>query len=147
MIIAIGADHRGYDCKEYLMKSMPTISWLDVGAYSNERSDYPIYAQAVCQSMLQGKAAYGILLCGTGVGMSVVANRYPSIYAALVWNSEIARLSKEDDNANVLVLPADYVTDQEAQTIIEAWLRATFKEGRYRERLNLIDRISNDREE
>lgn len=143
MKIAIGADHRGFDLKEYIKKHVifkeQPITWFDVGAHSKERSDYPIFSQLVVDEMKEGNVTYGILICGSGVGMSIAANRTPGIYAAIAWNKEVAAVSKEHDNANVLVLPSDFVSEKQAGEMIIAWLSAQFKEGRYRERLDLID--------
>ena len=118
MNIVIGADHRGYEHKEYIKKQLSNekkaIEWLDVGAFDMERSDYPVFAKAVAKAMLDGKAQLGILICGSGVGMAVVANRYPKIYAALVWNEAVARVSREHDNINVLVVPSDFVSAEQS---------------------------------
>jgi len=107
MNIAIGADHRGYALKSAIMRSMSDVTWVDVGCQSKERCDYPLFAQAVAKQVQDKTVDAGILLCGSGIGMSIAANRFKNIYAALVWNVEVARLSKEHDNANVLILPAD----------------------------------------
>lgn len=143
--IAIGADHRGYAMKEYIKKNIVStqyaFEWLDVGAHDEDRSDYPEYAIAVAQQILNGTAQVGILLCGTGVGMAITANRFAGVYAALAWNEEVARLAKEDDNANVLVLPSDFVSDQDALSMTQIWLEATFKKGRYGYRIAMIDAL------
>lgn len=144
--IVIGVDHRGYQMKEFLKKQLVipqmTISWLDVGAYSEQRSDYPEFAIAACTALLEGKADVGILICGSGVGMAITANRFSKIYAALAWNDTVARLSREDDNSNVLVLPSDFVTNEQAISMVIAWLTADFKNGRYKQRIAMIDSIS-----
>lgn len=143
MIIAIGTDHRGYAMKQFLKEQLvleeSRITWLDMGAFNAERSDYPAFATNVCRSILAGESACGILLCGTGVGMSIAANRFKGIRAALAWNEEVARQSKEDDNANILVLPADYITNETALAMVTAWVAARFKGGRYAERVAQID--------
>ena len=136
--IALGADHRGFVLKKKLLDEM-ALFFVDCGAFSADRSDYPIFAQAVVAKILEKEAGAGILLCGTGAGMAMAANRTKGIRAAVAWNEEIAQRVKEEDNCNVLVLPADYVTPVEAQDIVSAWLGATFKEGRYAKRLGLID--------
>ena len=145
MIIALGADHRGFALKEYLKKqshfNSTLVSWLDVGAFDAERSDYPVFAAEVCQLILAGKAECGILLCGTGVGMAIAANRFKGVFAAVAWNESIARASKEDDNANILVIPADDLSEEQTQRIVVAWLSAQFREGRYRERVMQIDQL------
>lgn len=147
LIIAIGADHRGFALKEQLQHQYRSdyymISWIDVGAYKDIRSDYPEFSIAVCQKMLSGQAQYGILLCGTGVGMAIAANRFATIYAAVAWNDEIARLSKEDDNSNILVIPADFVIYEQLVQMVTAWLLASFKNERYEKRLAMIDEIRN----
>lgn len=143
MNIAIGADHRGFDHKEYLKKQLTlagqSISWVDVGAFSKERSDYPIFAQQVVEEIVQGSADCGILICGSGAGMAIAANRIPGIYAAVAWSQEVAKVTKEHDDINILVIPSDFVSEQETFLIIQAWLGARFKEDRYQARLDMID--------
>lgn len=146
MKIAIGADHRGFAHKETIKQyghgkapDGANIQWLDVGAFTAERSDYPVFVHAVCAAIKNGEAEAGILLCGSGVGMSIAANRIPGMYAALVWNVAVAQASKQDDNANILVIPADFVSAQLSIEMIQAWLRAEFKGGRYADRLRMID--------
>lgn len=147
LVIALGADHRGYSLKEYIKEGFVSdhyaISWVDVGAYTDVRSDYPVFAQLAVHTLLDEKAQCAILFCGTGIGMAVVANRFPKIYAGVAWNETIAHLSKEDDNVNVLVIPADYVTNDQAYRIILAWLHAEFKHDRYEKRIAMIDALEN----
>lgn len=142
--IAIGADHRGYRYKMSLINRFKladhTINWIDVGTYDEVRTDYPAYAKSVCEQIEDGSAQCGILICGTGAGMAVVANRYKGIYAAVAWNEQVAQLSKEYDNVNVLVIPADFVTEQEAHAMVRVWLEASFLEGRYQSRISMIDK-------
>jgi ribose 5-phosphate isomerase B len=141
--IVIGSDHRGRALKDFLVLHDEigdvNITWLDVGTHTIERTDYPQYAHDAVDVIRTGDAELGILLCGTGVGMSIAANRYPYIYAALAWNQEIAHRAREEDNANILVLPADYVDAADAVGIVYAWLHTTFQEGRYRYRLDQVD--------
>ncbi|MCX5922041.1 MAG: RpiB/LacA/LacB family sugar-phosphate isomerase [Candidatus Dependentiae bacterium] len=148
MKIVIGADHRGFShkacIKERVQVADKSIEWLDVGAYNADRSDYPVFVEAVCQALLERRADFGILLCGSGVGMSIAANRFPGIYAALAWNEEVARMSRQDDNANILVLPADFVSHEQAIAMVKSWLQATFKQGRYQERLTMVDNLEVD---
>lgn len=141
MIIALGSDHHGVAYKELIKNKFPAHTWIDVGCHSAALCDYPIYAQAVVQAITSGKAQAGVLLCGTGVGMAIAANRCAGIYAGLAWNEEIARLNKEHDNVNVLVLPADYVTDTQVVAMVNAWLQASFLGGRHQERMEEIDRL------
>jgi len=147
--IVIATDHRGFALKEYL-KTVPniscdknnfSISWIDVGAFTSERSDYPIFAHAAIQKIHQEAIDGVVLLCGSGNGMAIAANRFKGVFACVAWNPQVAAQAKEDDNCNVLVIPADYVTEKEIIFIISFWLNAQFKGGRYAERLDLIDKI------
>ena len=143
--IAIGTDHRGYELKESIVKhhtiGIHAIDWVDVGTFNTDRTDYPPFAIEVSKLILLKKVDYGILLCGTGVGMAIVANRFPGIYAGLVWSEELAKLAKEDDNVNVLVLPADFIKMENVLPILQAWLTAQFQAGRYEKRIEMIDTI------
>lgn len=141
MNIAVASDHRGFAKKQKLIICLQQREYqvIDEGCHSTERCDYPYYAQIVAQKVRDKKIDVGILLCGSGVGMSIAANRFRNVYAALVWNQETARLSKEHDNANILVIPADFVTDVDILVIVQAWLDAQFLKGRYQERLIQID--------
>ena len=143
MKIALGTDHRGFDHKELIKRTLYlpeiTIEWLDVGAFNKERTDYPPFAKEACLAITKGYAQRGILLCGSGVGMSIAANRFAGIYAALVWNDVLARLCKEDDNANVLVIPSDFMSNEMVMASVQAWLLAEFKGDRYQQRLTIIN--------
>ncbi len=138
--IVIGADHRGFDLKQAIIEKFTEYEWIDIGANSKDRSDYPIYAKTLCAKVLKNEADCGILICGSGIGMSIAANRLPGIYAGICWNEVVAKLAKEDDGVNVLVLPADLVLFEDAFLIFKAWLDARFKEGRHKERLLMIDK-------
>ena len=141
MHIAIGSDHRGFLLKQYLIQDTfsQEIRWHDVGCYSLDICDYPIFAQKVCKLLLHESIDYGVLICGSGIGMSIAANRFRGIYAALAWNVDIARASKEDDNANILVFPADFISLQDGHDMMESWLNAVFKGGHHADRLIMID--------
>ena len=146
MKIAIGADHRGLHHKEYIMQQVTTfddspITWLNHGTNSPERTDYPLYAQAVCKTIKAGTAQRGLLICGSGVGMAVAANRFCGIYAAVAWSEEIARVSCAHDNVNVLVIPSDFLSSVLAVAITRAWVGTTFLGGRYQDRLTMIDAL------
>lgn len=145
MNIAIGTDHRGFTIKQQLLKynyaAGHNIHWVDVGCHDSERCDYPQYAVSVVEEVVGGRADRGVLLCGSGVGMSIVANRFAGIYAALVWHEEVARQSHEHDKSNILVLPADYISIEQARTMIAVWLAAAFKGGRHEDRIAQIDAL------
>lgn len=138
--IVIGADHRGFDLKQAIIEKFIEYEWIDIGANNKDKSDYPIYAKTLCDKVLKNEADCGILICGSGIGMSIAANRLQGIYAGICWNEVVARLAKEDDGVNVLVLPADLILFEDAFLIFKTWLDARFKEGRYKERLLMIDK-------
>jgi len=139
MKITIGSDHRGYELKEAI-KTFFDVSWIDVGTDSTERVDYPDFAHKITTLLLDKKADRGILICGSGIGMSIAANRYKGIYAALCWSPEIALCAREHDNSNVLILASDFISTNSAKKIVEVWLHADFLGGRYQTRLEKVDR-------
>jgi ribose 5-phosphate isomerase B len=143
--MVIGSDHRGYALKNYLMAAIHEIQWIDIGAYDDQSSDYPIYAKKACAMIHDAElnVSRAILLCGSGIGMAIMANRCEKIYAALVWNTAVARQSREHDNTNVLVLPADYVHEKEAAQIVTVWIATPFSgKERYKKRIAEIDVLS-----
>lgn len=145
MKIGIGSDHRGYDLKNFL-KEHPkidgtVIDWVDYGAFAPDRSDYPLFAHSLVHAMKRHEIEAGILICGFGSGMAMAANRFKGIYAAVVWDPMVARAAREDDNVNVLVLPADLVAPEQALDIIRSWCEANFKGGRYAQRLSMVDKF------
>lgn len=143
MKIVIAADHRGYAQKQYIQHACvyekDPIEWYDVGTHDLQRTDYPIFAKKAAALVQNNDVDAGILLCGSGVGMSIVANRYTSVYAGLVWCPTVARMAKEHDNINMLVLPSDFISDQQAIEIIMIWLATQPLSGRYQDRIAMID--------
>ena len=142
-MIAIGSDHGGYKLKEEIKKYLEEkqIEYIDVGTENEERTDYPIYAQKVAEIIQSKKADLGILLCRSGYGMTVVANKFKGIRAANVTDEEAAKFAKEDDDINVLTIGADFVTVDQAINIIRNWIAGEFKGERYEDRLNMIKEI------
>ncbi len=126
MKIAIAADHAGFQMKEALMLSYPTIEWVDLGTTSEESTDFPDYAFTLAMAVAGGHAERGILLCATGVGMSMAANRHPMIRAALCSNNDIARLARAHNDANVLCLGAKYLSVEAAREIVDTFLNTPF---------------------
>ena len=143
LIIAIGSDHRGFEIKELLKNNYQIeniqVEWKDVGCFSAERCDYPPFAQQVSQLILKKEADFGVLLCGSGIGMAIAANRLKHIYAGLVWHELSARLARSDDNINIVSLPTDFIDYAQALKLIGVCLTTQFKGGRYAERLNMLD--------
>ncbi len=144
MRIAVGADHAGFSLKgrvvEFLQKEGHTV--LDLGTHDSEPVDYPDYAEAVGASVVKGEAEVGILLCGSGVGASIAANKMTGIRAALCHDVFSARQSREDDDANVLCLGPRVVGPSLALELIRAFLRATFSQAdRHKRRLEKVKRL------
>ena len=145
-MIALGADHGGYKIKEEIKKYLDEkeIPYKDFGTNSDERTDYPIYAKKVAESIQKKECSEGILICRSGFGMTVVANKYKGIRAATIHDEESARFAKADDNINVITLGGDYLSTNDAICIIRNWLGTEFKGGRYEERLKMIEEIENE---
>jgi ribose 5-phosphate isomerase B len=147
MKMFLGADHAGYELKTTLAKHLKAAGHEveDLGAkHLDEDDDYPRYAYSVASRMLgeEDGAALGVLLCGSGQGMTMAANRVNGIRAALAWNEDSARVSREDDDANVLVLPARFVTPEQATAMVDAWIAARFKaDPKYRRRLDELEEL------
>ncbi|MFA5725815.1 MAG: ribose 5-phosphate isomerase B [Candidatus Omnitrophota bacterium] len=141
--ILIAADHGGFVLKESLKPYLKKkgFSVCDLGAFSNEHCDYPALAYNLAGKVRQGKFKKGILICKSGIGNSIVANRVPGVRAALCNNVKVARLSREHNDSNVLVLGAIFVKPPLAKKITAAWLKAEFQGGRHERRLNQIKTI------
>lgn len=141
MKIAIGADHGGFELKQALIPFLHGrgIDVLDVGTHSLDSVDYPTYAEAVATRVVQGEADAGIVICGTGIGISIAANKVPGTRAALVTSPEMAALAKQHNNANVLALGGRLLSQKTAEACVAAWLDASFEGGRHQRR---IDKIS-----
>jgi ribose 5-phosphate isomerase B len=140
-MIAIGSDHAGYEMKEALINwiSEQGVPVIDFGPESTESVDYPDYAHAVTASILDDESVIGILICGTGNGICMTANKWRDIRAALCWNSEIASLARQHNNANVLCLPARFISIEEAIGIVEIFLDTEFEGGRHEKRVDKIN--------
>jgi ribose 5-phosphate isomerase B len=140
-VIPIGADHAGFELKERLVKELRALGYepLDLGTAGPESVDYPDFAHAVAERVERHEASRGVLLCGTGLGMSYAANRHPGVRAAVAWSPEVAQLAREHNDANVLILPARFVSEDEGVAILQAWLDARFAGGRHSRRVAKIE--------
>jgi ribose 5-phosphate isomerase B len=134
--IYISSDHAGFDLKTKLLENFP--KFYDLGTYTKESVDYPDFAHKLTKQVLKNKKNIGILICGTGVGMSIAANRKKGIRAGLASNSKIARLIRKHNDANVLVLPGRYMNTSEAKKSIQAFLSTKFESGRHKKRINKL---------
>jgi ribose 5-phosphate isomerase B len=133
--VMIASDHAGFELKEYLKSHLKNIQWVDLGPSDASRVDYPDYADRVAQKISSGEAEFGVLICGSGQGMAMRANRYSKVRAALVWNQDSTRLSREHNNANVIALGARLVEPQLAASLIELFLKTQFEGGRHQDRI------------
>ncbi|MFN3870136.1 MAG: ribose 5-phosphate isomerase B [Aquificaceae bacterium] len=140
MNIAIGSDHAGYPLKEKIKEFLLSKGYkvLDFGTESTHSTDYPLFARDVCLAIQRGEAQRGILICGTGIGMSITANKFKGIRAALCLNEYMARMSRRHNDANVLCLGGRIIGDDLALSIVDAWLSSDFEGGRHEKRVKLI---------
>lgn len=140
MKVAIGADHRGYLLKEQIKSifSRDNVDLEDMGTTGRDSCDFPDYAYPVARAVAGGRAERGILICSTGNGMAMAANKVRGIRAALVMTPEMARLSRQHNDANILVLPADFVDPQLVPKIVKVWLETDYQGERHQRRLDKI---------
>ena len=139
--ILIASDHAGFELKEKLERALGALGFEveDLGTNSSESTDYADYAHPLAQRVSEGEVKRGVLLCGTGLGMSYTANRYPHVRAAVAWNPEIAKLAREHNDANILVVPARFVSEQLGVDILKTWLDTPFEGGRHARRVEKIE--------
>ncbi len=145
-MIAIGSDHGGYKLKEEIKRYLDEkeIPYIDYGCMNEERVDYPNIAKEVAVSVQKGKAEKGILICRSGLGMSIVANKFKGIRSTPCYNEEEAKFSRMHNDSNVLTLGADYISVNEAICILRMWLATEFEGGRHMERIKIIEEIENE---
>lgn len=138
--IAIGSDHAGFEYKEAIRQALAAAGWqvADKGTYSLASTDYPDYAHQVATMVAAGEAAAGILVCGSGNGVCMTANKHQGIRAALCWTDELAALARQHNNANVLCVPARFVAPELAQQMVATFLSTLFEGGRHELRVNKI---------
>ena len=141
--IVVGADHGGFALKEILKKFLENKGYpvLDVGTYSEERCDYPVTAFAAAEAVARRKAQRGIIICKSGIGDSIVANKVPGVRAALAYNLKAAQLSRQHNDSNVLVLGSLFVSERLAKRMVMAWLTTEFEGGRHTKRIKQISAI------
>lgn len=140
MKMVIGSDHAGYDLKEFIKSTYNiNITWEDVGTFSKDSVDYPDFAHPLAEKIEKREVSLAILICGSGNGVAMTANKHPHVRAALCWSPEIAQLARQHNDANVLVLPARYITFDEAQKIIDIFLSTDFEGGRHCNRVEKIN--------
>ena len=146
MKIAIGADHAGYEEKENIKKTLDEIGveYTDLGTNSPDSVDYPDFARKVAESVANGDYEQGLLVCGSGIGMAISANKVRGIRAAVAWNAETATLARQHNNANVLAVGARTTPAGTIPDIVKAWFAADFEGGRHADRVSKITEIETD---
>lgn len=143
MKVALASDHRGFKLKEFLKRCLEVKGYQfhDFGTHSQGSCDYPDYGKLAVKSLQRGEADFAILICGSGIGMSILANKFKGIRAALCLSPRMARMAREHNNANVLVLAGDFLSYRKARRILDAWLRSNFQGGRHERRINKIKEL------
>lgn len=134
MNIALASDHAGYDLKSYLTANLTEHTLTDLGTYSTESTDYPEYGHRLADVIESGKADFGIAICGSGNGINMTVNKHRGIRGALCWSSEIARLARAHNDANIISLPARFLNPEEALLIVRIFLNTPFEGGRHEQR-------------
>jgi len=135
--LVIGSDHAGFEYKEVVKKMLAAAGWQveDKGTHSTDSTDYPDYAHPVAKMVEEGKAAAGILICGSGNGVCMTANKHTGVRAALCWNEEIVSLARQHNNANVLCMPARFASIEQVEKMVAVFLSTPFEGGRHERRV------------
>jgi ribose 5-phosphate isomerase B len=138
--IAIGGDHAGFAYKKQLITKLEEMGYeiKDFGPFSDKSVDYPDYVHPLCAGVEQGDFHYGIVICGSGNGVAITANKHQGIRAALCWNEELAKLARQHNDANVIALPARFVAYELAEKMAISFLKTDFEGGRHQDRVNKI---------
>lgn len=140
MKIIIASDHAGYELKESIIRHFANeFEWENMGTYSSESVDYPDFAHPLAKKISNGENKYGILICGTGNGIGMTANKHANVRAALCWNVDIAALARQHNDANILVLPARFITEEDAFKVVETFFSTEFEGGRHQRRVEKIN--------
>jgi len=145
-MIALGSDHGGLELKAVVQKVLEErgLESKDMGTGNGDSVDYPDFAEKVALAVSRGEAECGVLICGTGIGMSIAANKYPGVRAALVTDDFMAQMAKEHNNANILVMGGRVMSDEAARSMVQIWLDTEYEGGRHQRRLDKIARIEED---
>lgn len=138
--VSVGSDHAGYEYKQFLIDWLRSAGYVvrDNGAHSKESVDYPDFAHPVASQVASGEAAFGILICGSANGVAITANKHAGIRAAICWNEELAQLARGHNDANVICIPARFVSQYLALGMLKAFMTTAFEGGRHQNRVNKI---------
>ncbi|MCC6329375.1 MAG: ribose 5-phosphate isomerase B [Acidobacteria bacterium] len=144
--IALAADHAGFEEKEKLKSTLNElgIEFADMGTTSTDSVDYPDYALKAARAVANGDFDQGLLVCGSGTGMAIAANKVHGVRAAVAWSPDIARLARQHNNANILALPARFISDDQTKEIVKAWFDADFEGGRHERRVEKIEKAEDE---
>lgn len=140
MKIGIASDHAGFAMKAHLMQHLINKGFeiQDFGTYSEDSADYPDYIHPLAQAINTGDLPFGVAVCGSGQGVCMTANKYPQVRAALVWAEELAGLTRQHNNANVICIPARFISEEVAQICVDTFLETEFEGGRHQKRVEKI---------
>jgi ribose 5-phosphate isomerase B len=138
--IAIGGDHAGFEYKNKLIEKLVSLGYVvkDFGPFSSASVDYPDYVHPLCTAIEGGEFTLGIVICGSGNGVAITANKHQGIRAALCWNEELAALARQHNDANVIALPARFISYEHAERLSEIFLTTDFEGGRHQNRVSKI---------
>lgn len=140
MKVIIASDHAGFELKEKIINQFKVeFEWVNNGTFSSESVDYPDFAHPLADKVSKGEFEYGILICGTGNGIGMTANKHANVRAALCWKKEIAELARQHNNANILVLPARFISDEDAFAVVKTFFSTAFEGGRHQRRVEKIN--------
>ncbi len=145
--VAVGCDHGGFVLKDRVVKTLEALGAeiVDFGCYDDSSVDYPVYGEKVARAVASGECNVGVIMCGTGIGISIAANKVKGIRAAVVTNPYMAKLTKNHNNANIIALGGRVISGDEAEDIVRAWYTAEYEGGRHQRRLDMIAKIEEDR--
>ena len=145
--VAVGCDHGGFILKESVVSTLERLGAevVDLGCYDESSVDYPVYGEKVARSVASGECALGVIMCGTGIGISIAANKVRGVRAAVVTNTYMAKLTKNHNNANIIALGGRVISPDEAAAIVEAGYTAEYEGGRHQRRLDMISAIEGDK--
>ncbi len=138
--VAIGSDHAGFNYKEAIISFLDgkNVTWKDYGTDSTESVDYPDFAHPVAEAVENNEAAFGILICGSGNGVAITANKHQNIRAAICWGEELASLARQHNNANIICIPARFVRENLVEKMLEIFIHTEFEGGRHQNRVKKI---------
>lgn len=146
MKVAVGCDHGGFVLKDAVISTLEELGAqvVDMGTYSTESVDYPVYGKKVADAVANGDCDLGVVMCGTGIGISIAANKVKGIRAAVVTDEFMAEMTRRHNNANIIALGGRVITPEKAKSLVKAWYTAEFEGGRHQKRIDMITQIENE---